>query len=228
MELKKNESKDLESKRPLFLNIGLVIALTLTIAAFNWKSEINGLDLSAPEDQFEPVYQIPITKIPEPLPPKPKIKKPNPVVNNQTPVIVIDELPVSVKDDTPIDMDLDLDIPIDLGDGPSDETVDEPLIFVEEIPSFPGGEKAFYKYVSENLTYPRKARNLDITGKVFVQFVIDKDGTVTDVIAIKGVGAGLDEAAIEVLKNSPKWNPGKQRGREVKVRMVLPITFRIN
>ncbi|MEQ8470384.1 MAG: energy transducer TonB [Marinoscillum sp.] len=228
MELKKNESKDLESKRPLFLNIGLAITLTLTIVAFNWKSEIGGLDLSAPEDHFEPVYEMPITKIPEPLPPKPKIKKPSPVVNNHPPILIIDELAKSVKDDTPIDMDLDLDIPIDLGDGPPVETVEEPVIFVEEMPSFPGGEKAFYKYVSENLTYPRMARNLHITGRVYVQFVIDKDGTVTDVIAVRGVGEGLDEVAVEVLKNSPKWNPGKQRGREVRVRMILPITFRLD
>jgi protein TonB len=85
----------------------------------------------------------------------------------------------------------------------------------------------FYKYVSKNIEYPKQARRMGIEGKVFVQFVVDKDGSLSDVKVIKGIGAGCDEEAIRVLKESPKWTPGKQRGRPVRVRMSLPIFFKI-
>jgi len=78
------------------------------------------------------------------------------------------------------------------------------------------------------MNYPRLAIRNNVTGKVFVQFVIDKDGRITDVKSVKGIGFGCDEEAVRVLENAPKWIPGKQRGREVKVRMVLPITFSLN
>ena len=86
---------------------------------------------------------------------------------------------------------------------------------------------AFYKYVATTLRYPAQARRMGIEGKVFVQFVVDKDGSLTDVQAIKGIGAGCDEEAVRVISKAKKWKPGKQRGRAVKVRMILPITFKL-
>jgi len=86
---------------------------------------------------------------------------------------------------------------------------------------------AFYEYVSKNLKYPSQARRMGVEGKVFVQFVVDKDGSISQVQSIKGIGAGCDEEAVRVLQNAPKWKPGKQRGRPVRVRMVLPITFKL-
>ncbi|MCK5701162.1 MAG: energy transducer TonB, partial [Cyclobacteriaceae bacterium] len=77
------------------------------------------------------------------------------------------------------------------------------------------------------LKYPAQARRMGIEGKVFVQFVVDKDGTLTEVTAVKGIGAGCDQEAVRVIEGAPKWKPGKQRGRSVKVRMILPITFKL-
>ena len=104
---------------------------------------------------------------------------------------------------------------------------DETYMVVEDQPEPEGGMKAFYKYVTENLNYPTEARQKGIEGKVFVQFVVDKDGSLSEVKAIKGIGSGCDEEAVRVIAESPVWNPGKQRGKSVKVRMVMPINFRL-
>ena len=77
------------------------------------------------------------------------------------------------------------------------------------------------------MEYPAQARRMGVEGKVFVQFVVDKDGSLTDVKAVKGIGAGCDEEAVEIVKSAPKWKPGKQRGKAVRVRMIIPITFRL-
>ncbi len=227
MESKKNESLDLEGKRPLFFNIGLVVSLTLVIVAFNWKGEFEGLDLQPREDVFEPTFEMPRTKISEPEPPKPEAPKPKP--SNQPPVFVESEVVEELVKELTLDMEEEpeeMAIP-GLSEDIPEDVADETLVFAEKMPSFPGGMEAFYKYVSHNIDYPATARRMGLTGKVFVQFVIDKDGKIIEVEAVKGMGAGCDEAAVEVLKNSPKWNPGKQRGRAVRVRMVLPITFKL-
>jgi len=105
--------------------------------------------------------------------------------------------------------------------------VDEIFDIVEDQPTPPGGMQAFYKYVSKSMKYPKQARRMGVEGRVFVQFVVDKNGQLTEVKAIKGIGAGCDEEAVRVLKQAAKWKPGKQRGRPVKVRMILPITFKL-
>src|SRR5690606_28347366 len=102
---------------------------------------------------------------------------------------------------------------------PTDEKPDEIFIGAEEMPSFRGGLKGFYDYFGKNVEYPKLAKKSNITGTVVVSFVIDKDGSITDIKVIKGIGFGCDEEAVRVLKNAPKWNPGKQRGVPVKVSM---------
>ena len=87
---------------------------------------------------------------------------------------------------------------------------------------------AFYQYVSKHMEYPTQARRMGVQGKVFVQFVVDKDGSLSDVKVLKGIGSGCDKEAVSIIENAPKWNPGKQRGRPVKVRMVIPIVFQLN
>lgn len=98
---------------------------------------------------------------------------------------------------------------------------------IEDQPDPVGGIQAFYQYVGKKLKYPKDARRHGIQGKVFVQFVVDKDGELINVKIIKGIGSGCDLEAKHVVKNSPPWNPGKQRGQAVKVRMILPITFKL-
>jgi len=99
---------------------------------------------------------------------------------------------------------------------------------VEQQPEFEGGEEAFYKYILREIRYPQEARLQGVEGRVDVQFVVDKDGSLTDVKAIKGIGAGCDAEAVRVLQNAPRFKPGMQNGRPVLVRMVVPVNFKLS
>ena len=223
MEAKKNPNADLNKKTGLFLNIGLVVSLLAVITAFEWRFYDDGelMDLGQVSDEFEDVMEIPPTE--QPPPPPPKIQQPE-----------IIEVPDEEEIEEEIEVDLDVEITEEtvvediVFDEPVEEEVAEEIFtIVEDQPSPKGGMAAFYEYVGKKLKYPAQARRMGIEGKVFVEFVVDKDGTITNVNAIKGIGAGCDEEAIRVIQASPKWNPGKQRGRPVKVRMILPITFKL-
>jgi protein TonB len=99
---------------------------------------------------------------------------------------------------------------------------------IEAFPEFEGGMKAFYKFIQRNLRYPSSALEQEKQGKVFVSFVVERDGSISDVKVMKGVGYGMDEEASRVIKKSPKWRPGKQAGKAVRVRFNMPITFAMN
>lgn len=223
MEAKKSPKADLNKKTGLFLNIGLVVSLLLVITAFEWRFYDDGelMDLGQVADEFEDVMEIPPTE--QPPPPPPKIQQPE-----------IIEVPDEEEIEEEIEVDLDVEITEEtvvediVFDEPVEEEVaDEIFTIVEDQPQPKGGMAAFYEFIGKKLKYPAQARRMGIEGKVFVEFVVDKDGTITDVKAIKGIGAGCDEEAIRVIQSSPKWNAGKQRGRAVRVRMILPITFKL-
>ena len=223
MESKKAPNADLTNKTGLYLAIGLVISLALITFAFEFKSyDDSGLvDLGQVEDNFEDVMEIPPTE--QPPPPPPKIQQPE-----------IIEVPDEEEIEEDIEIDLDVDITEDteieemvFEEAPEEETSDEIFMVVEDQPEPEGGLQAFYNFVSKNMEYPAQARRMGVEGKVFVQFVVDKDGSLTDVKAVKGIGAGCDEEAVEIVKSAPKWKPGKQRGKAVRVRMIIPITFKL-
>jgi len=223
MELKKKPEVDLTNKTGLFLNIGLVVSLLLTITAFEWKfyDDQNLVDLGQVEDNFEDIMDIPPTE--QPPPPPPKVQQPE-----------IIEVPDEEEIEEEIEVDLDVEITeetvveeVVFDEEPEEEVAEEVFTIVEDQPAPKGGMAAFYEFVQKQLRYPNQARRMGIEGKVFVQFVVDKDGTITEVQAVKGIGAGCDEEAVRVINQSPKWTPGKQRGKAVKVRMILPITFKL-
>ncbi|MFY0689643.1 MAG: energy transducer TonB [Cyclobacteriaceae bacterium] len=221
---KKHHNANLEKFSRLFTNVGLAFTLFFIIWAFNYKTyDDNGLvDLGQVEDDFEDIMEIPPTE--QPPPPPPKV---------QLPEIV--EVPDEEEIEEEIEVELDVEVTeetvveeIIFEEAPEEEEVDEVFTIVEDQPQFPGGMPAFYAFVGKNMNYPAQARRMGIEGRVFVQFVVDKDGSVTEVKAVKGIGAGCDEEAERVLRSSPKFKAGKQRGRAVKVRMVLPIIFKLN
>lgn len=223
MEAKKSPEADLTKKSGLFLNIGLVISLALVLFAFEFKSYDDGslMALSAVNDDFEEMTEIPPTE--QPPPPPPKIQQPE-----------IIEVPDEEEIEEEIEVDLDIEMTDEtvieeaIFEEQEEEVADEIFVIVEKMPTYPGGVQAFYKYVKKKMKYPSQARRMGIEGKVFVQFVVGKDGVISEVKVIRGVGAGCDEEAIRVIKSSPRWSPGKQRGKAVKVRMVLPITFKLS
>lgn len=223
VENKKNPKADLNRTTGLFFNVGLVLSLLIVIFAFEKKVYDDGslVDLNAQTEEFEDLMDIPQTQQPPPPPPK-KIQ----------PEII--EIPDEEEIEDEIEIDLDVEMTestvieeVVFDDAPAEEEVDEIFTIVEDQPTPEGGMAAFYQFVQKNLKYPAQARRMGIEGKVFVQFVVDKDGTLTEVKAVKGIGAGCDEEAVRVIEGAPKWKPGKQRGRSVKVRMILPITFKL-
>ena len=220
MEPKKNQSYDLERKRSFHLAVGFIISLTLVTVAFEWRTRVEPITLPPAEEFDEPILPpIPATVQ---VPPKPKVVQPKIV-------------PVSDNEEVPDDIDIIIDVTIPDEDlekyltdtSPPEEEPDEIIIFAETQPSFPGGLDAFYAYLGKTLNYPSQAKRQGVSGKVFVEFVVDKDGSLSNIRVMKGIGAGCDEEAVRVIKNSPHWKPGKQRGKAVRVRMVVPILFKL-
>lgn len=99
------------------------------------------------------------------------------------------------------------------------------FVVVEESPDFPGGDKARIKYISENIQYPEEARVKKIQGTVFISFVVEADGTISNVKVLRGIGGGCDEEAVRIVENMPKWTPGKTKGKTVRVKFNMPIKF---
>jgi protein TonB len=101
----------------------------------------------------------------------------------------------------------------------------EVFTVVETMPAYPGGEKALYKFMRENVKYPEEAKLKNIQGRVFVSFIVETDGSVSNVQVLRGIGGGCDEEGVRVVSSMPKWTPGKQRGKAVRVQYNLPIKF---
>ena len=224
MEEKKTPKADLENKKMIFRQIGLVITLAIILFAFEWKSYekvVSNLASRQVEDIPEEIIPITEQKVKPPPPPPPK----------QVVKINVVEDDVKVDDDITINVEADQNTEVEAYVAPvmkqEEESDEERQIFmvVESMPEFPGGESALYKYLAENIKYPQMAKESGIQGRVFVTFVVERDGSVTDVRVLRGIGGGCDEEAIRVVKGMPKWSPGKQRGKPVRVQYNLPVKF---
>lgn len=223
MEAKKTPEADLTKRSGMFLNIGLFVSVLVVLIAFNTKSfdDRNLKDLGSISDDLEELLDIPITE--QPPPPPPPVEQP-----------IIQEIPDEIEIEEKIEVNFDVDVKeetvikeIVISDAPVVEKADEIFDAVENSPNPPGGMEAWNKYLGKNLKYPTQARRMGIEGTVYVVFVVNTDGTLQDVDVLRGIGGGCDEEAIRVVKNAPKWEPGKQRGRPVRVRMRLPIKFKL-
>lgn len=225
MKAKKSKRANLENKKMIFLQSGLIIALGLILVAFEWTSEFNRSELVYLHD-FDPVEEIGIINTFPPKPPAPK-PKPQPIKLVITDILEIDE-----------ELDLDLfDSEINEGtfvptyDVYTDEDDDDsdplPFVSIEDKPEFPGGQNELLRYLAKATKYPEQAKEAGISGRVYVNFVIDKKGKVTNVSLLRGVHPLLDNEAIRVVKSMPAWKPGKQRNKPVKVLFNVPISFRL-
>ena len=223
METKKSNRANLEKRRLMFTQIGLIVSLALAWMVFETKSygkqEIRTFDgtTEAIPDDLVPVT---IQEKPQPIE-KPKVVNMIAVVDNNEEIESEIDIDVNVEEDEPIEPT----VPIDIIE---DEIVEEvPFIIVENMPTFPGGEKKMLEYVAKNVKYPQLAKEVGTQGRVFVSFVVEKDGSITNVTILRGIGSGCDEEAIRVVKSMPKWNPGLQCGRAVRVSCNLPINFKL-
>lgn len=228
MEVKKSEKASLENKRLLFVEIGFVLALLITLGAFEYTTkEKKAATLMAENTEVAEEEIIPITQDTPPPPPEaPKI----PIISDQIDIVDDD---IAVEDNfMNIDDNSDLGVEIrDYIEEVEEEVVEEEVIpfqLVEEKPKFQGGDaNAFSAWVAKNLVYPEIAKENGVQGRVMLQFTVNPDGSVTNVKVLRGVDASLDKEAVRVVSSSPKWTPGKQRDRAVKVSYTFPVIFQL-
>ena len=230
MEQRKTPKADLTKKRGLFMNLGLIMSLIFVISAFEWKfyDNLQTIDLGELNYAEEELLVIPNIVEP-PTPPPTMIHDPiiKEVENGEEADPIKDMVINNDKNKSKVEITNFPPAPKPVVTEEPDKT-DDPFLIVESMPEPEDGLEKFYKFLGKKMKYPKQARRIGREGRVFVQFVVDIDGSLTELKVIKGIGAGCDEEALRVLKLAPKWKPGKQRGRPVKVRMSIPITFRFN
>jgi protein TonB len=224
MKTKKSEKANLEKKRWLFFQIGLILSLALVLVAFEWgsKGSKKGFNEFTHSMIDEDLMEITMHKEKELEIPKPKI---NPVIDVVDDLDEQDEVDINVEvtDETLNDPDFRIDDIIEKD--PEDDVI---RIAVEVFPQFPGGEAAMQQYLRSNLVYTTLAREINLQGSVYVTFVVWKDGTIREIEILRGLGAGLDEEVIRVMNGMPMWTPGNQNGKAVNVRLTMPVRFRLN
>ena len=228
MEIKKSDKANLENKKLLFVEIGLVISLGITLFAFEWTSKETVV--STLEDTTEVLIEEEIIPITQETPPPPPAAPKIPVLSDQID-IVDDE--IEIEDDMFMNLEDDASLGVEIMDyvEVEEEVVEEeaiPFQLVEEKPSFQGGDaNQFSKWVNQRLVYPEIAKENGVQGRVTLQFTVEKDGTVTKVKVLRGVDPSLDKEAVRVVSMSPKWKPGKQRDRAVPVTYTFPVIFQL-
>ena len=226
MELKKNPKVDLRRYSGMFLEVGFVVALCAVLGAFSYTvHEKNTAGFGELEDVVAEEEIIPITRQQEITPPPP------PEVPKIAEVINIVDDDVEIDDELDIeDVEADQDTQVEIVAMAEEEEEEEETIFVivENMPEFPGGDLALRKYIAENVKYPEIAKENGLSGKVFVQFVINQRGEVENVKIARGIDPALDKEAIRVVQSLPKFKPGSQRGKPVKVNYTVPINFQLN
>lgn len=227
MELKKNPKADLENRRGLYLEIGLVVILGASLIAFNVKSydkdQTEGFQREVVEEIEEQVIQTDIQEPPPPPPPEaPEVTTVIEVVSDDKEDIKEVSFNAEVDENTK-----NIEIaPVQIEEE-EDETETQIFTVVENDPEFPGGMEALYKYLAQNIKYPQLARDNNITGKVYVTFVVERDGSIANPKVLRDIGGGCGAEAIRVVKAMPKWTPGKQRGKAVRVQFNLPVNFNL-
>ena len=204
MEVKKSPKADLEGKKSTWMLIGYVLILAAVFVAFEWTERDK--QVTTDTGVVEPIFEeemIPITEEPEQkqAPPPPEAPK-------------VEEAAVEIKYIEPV---VEEEEPVE----------EEIFMVVEQMPEFPGGMAELMKFLSTNIKYPTIAQENGIQGRVIVQFVVNQDGSIVDPVVMRSVDPYLDKEALRVISTMPKWKPGMQRGKAVRVKYTVPVTFRL-
>lgn len=229
MEVKKSPKADLEGKRSTWLLIGYVMVLAVMFVAFEWSERDVKIDTTqaVADLTFEQEIEIPITEQPEEIvaPPPPEA----PSISDQLTIVEddadIEETTIASSEETGEAVEIKY-VPQEV----EEEEPEEQEIFtiVEKQPEFPdGGLPGLMKWLAENMNYPPIAAENGVQGRVTCSFVVNKDGSIVDVQVVRGVHPDLDKEAVRVLKTMPKWKPGMQRNKPVRVRFTVPVNFKL-
>ncbi len=227
MEVKKSPKADLEGKKSTWLLIGYVVVLGFMFVSFEWSRRDVKIDTSqAVADLVFEEEIIPITETPEQqAPPPPEAPKVADVLEIVDDKVVVDEPTNVMNEDNVSKVEIVYKPPTQV----VEEEPDEQVIFevVETMPEFPGGQAALMQYLAKNIKYPTIAQENGTQGRVIVQFVVNRDGSIVDAKVVRSVDPYLDKEALRVVGTMPKWKPGMQRGKPVRVKYTLPVMFRL-
>ncbi|MDX9929698.1 MAG: energy transducer TonB [Bacteroidales bacterium] len=226
MDIKKNKKADLENKKSVFLQLGLVVTLAVILIAFEWTTtEKKDNAFASLQEEVLEEEQVPITEEPEPpqeTPPEVNVTDIFEIVDNDIKIeneILFNDL---VTEDTQVAM-ITFNPVVQ-----EEEKKDDVFMIVEDMPTFRGGDvQKFSNWVKERVKYPQIAQENGIQGKVFIGFIVEPDGSVSNVTVLRSVDKSLDDEAVRVVESSPKWAPGKQRGQPVRVRFSITVNFQL-
>ena len=225
MQLKKSQKDSLADKQAVYVSMGFVSAFSLCYVALEWtEKEVTKYEVADMEFTFEEEVEIQqTTQETTPPPPPPPVQEVE-VLNVVEDDVETESIEINTEDDK--DVEVVIAAPVE---APVEEEEEEVVfVVVETMPEFPGGQQALFKYLSENVKYPVIAQENGIQGRVICQFVVNKDGSIVDVEVVRSGGdASLDKEAVRVIKSMPKWKPGKQRGKAVRVKYTVPVNFRL-
>ena len=226
-EVKKTSRANLETHRGTFLLMGIVLGIASMFLAFEWSTETVKLDEEVIVQDVLAEEEIEITRrdaTPPPPPPPPEPDTPEiiEVVEEE----VETRFEINVEDDQST-RQAQAYVPPPPPKPREEEVTEEIFMVVEEQPEYPGGQAAMMRFLSDNIRYPVIAQENGIQGRVICNFVVERDGSITDVQVVRGVDPSLDREAVRVIQQMPRWSPGKQRGQAVRVRFTLPVVFRL-
>lgn len=230
MEAKKSKKAAIENQRGSWLMMGLIVALAFMFVSFEWtQHDVRVATISSADDPIFVTELVPIT-----FPDEKKLEPPPPVVKSVTDLFTIVDDDIEVDEDVSIVAD-DMTYnnkpvegvfvpPVEI-----EEKVveDEIYVAVEKMPEFPGGSAQLLKYLASHIKYPTISQEMGTDGRVIVQFVVDKDGSITSPEVVRSVDPYLDKEALRVICTMPKWKPGEQNGKKVRVKYTVPVTFKL-
>ena len=227
MEVKKSPKADLENKKTSNLLVGVILTLAVLFIGFEWSErEVKVVtDSGITEIVFEE-EMIPITEQepPKQAPPPPEAPKMEEIIEIVEDDADVEESTIEATDDIKAAVEVKYTA-VEV----EEEEVEEQQIFqvVEEMPEFPGGMGECMKFLGKNIKYPQISQENGVQGRVIVQFVVNQDGSIVDPQVVRGVDPYLDKEALRVISMMPKWKPGKQRGKAVRVKFTVPVMFRL-
>lgn len=232
MEVKKSPKADLEGKKLTWQLAGFVIVMAILFVAFEWTKRDIKIDTSnqVVETVFEEEIEIPITEQPEqvaaPPPEAPSIAETLTIVDDDSD---IQESAIQSSEETGQAVEIKYTAPVAVEEEEEEEPEEQEIFqVVEEMPEFPnGGMAGLMQFLGKSIKYPAIAAENGVQGRVTVQFVVNRDGSIVDAVVLRGVDPYLDKEALRVINSMPNWKPGKQRGKPVRVRYTVPVTFRL-
>lgn len=227
MEIKKSPKADLEGKKTTWLLIGFVLILAAMFVAFEWTERDkqvttdSGVEMPIFEEEMIPITEQEEPKQAPPPPEAPKVEEVLQIAENDADV---EETTIQSSEENNQAVEIKYVEPIVEEEEPVEEEI---FMVVEEMPEFPGGMAECLKFLGKNIKYPTIAQENGVQGRVIVQFVVNSDGSIVDPVVVRSVDPYLDKEALRVIKTMPKWKPGKQRGKAVRVKYTVPVTFKL-